>query len=125
MAQSMQFNFAIDVVERLARDRPNDEGLRAISRGGERRSYSFAEVARRGVAAAAGLWRAGVRRGDVVMTQMGARPEWVFTLLGAWRLGATALPCSEQLRQADIALRIKEARPKVAVASSDHIEDVI
>jgi acyl-coenzyme A synthetase/AMP-(fatty) acid ligase len=59
--------------------------------------------------------RAGVGRGDVVMTSMGARPEWVFALLGAWRIGAVALPCSEQLRSRDLALRIEAARPKAAL----------
>ena len=59
----------------------------------------------------------GVGRGDVVMTLMGARPEWVFALLGAWRLGAVALPCSEQLRAKDIALRIAQARPALVLAA--------
>ena len=40
------------------------------------------------------------------MTLMGARPDWVFAMLGAWRIGAVALPCSEQLRRKDIAARL-------------------
>ncbi len=92
------FNFTRDVLERLARERPSDEALRAIGADGSVRSYSFEQAAAESAAAAAGLARAGVGRGDVVMTLMGARPEWVFALLGAWRLGAVALPCSEQLR---------------------------
>jgi acyl-coenzyme A synthetase/AMP-(fatty) acid ligase len=108
------FNFTTDVVERLAAQRPNDEALRAIS-AGERRSFTFAEVAEAGALAAASLSGRGVRNGDVVMTIMGTRPEWVFTLLGAWRLGAVALPCSEQLRAKDIAFRIQAAAPRLAV----------
>jgi acyl-coenzyme A synthetase/AMP-(fatty) acid ligase len=112
------FNFTRDVLERLARRRPDDEALRAIGPDGSVRSYTFAAAAAEAAAAASGLARLGVGRGDVVMTLMGARPEWVFALLGAWRLGAVALPCSEQLRAKDIALRIAQARPALVLTAA-------
>src|SRR6059058_116224 len=96
------FNFTSDVVERLARERSGDEALRAIDAAGSVQTFTFGEVAERAADTAAGLAAAGVGRGDVVMTLMGARPEWVFSLLAAWRLGAVALACSEQLRRKDI-----------------------
>jgi acetyl-CoA synthetase len=114
------FNFTTDVIERLARDRPNDEALRAISRDGSRRTFTFADVADASARAAATLSQRGVGRDEVVMTIIGARPEWVFTLLAAWRLGAVALPCSEQLRRKDIQLRIEIARPRLAVLAGSH-----
>ena len=55
---------------------------------------------------------------------MGARPEWVFALLGAWRLGAVALPCSEQLRAKDIALRIEQARPALVLAAARDMDEL-
>jgi acyl-coenzyme A synthetase/AMP-(fatty) acid ligase len=114
------FNFTTDVVERLARERPGDEALRTIASDGAKRRFTFEELAREASDAAAGLAAAGVRKGDVVMTLMGATPAWVFTLLGAWRLGAAALPCSEQLRAKDIALRIAQTRPALAVIAEQH-----
>jgi acetyl-CoA synthetase len=111
------FNFTRDVLERLARARPADEALRAVGPDGSVRSYTYAETAAEAAAAAGGLAALGVGRGDVVMTLMGARPEWVFALLGAWRLGAIALPASEQLRAKDIALRIAQARPVLVLAA--------
>ena len=115
--QSRSFNFTRDVLERLARERPSDEALRAVRPDGSVRSYSFEQAAAESAAAAAGLARAGIGPGDVVMTLMGARPEWVFALLAAWRLGAVALPCSEQLRAKDISLRIAQARPALVLAA--------
>jgi acyl-coenzyme A synthetase/AMP-(fatty) acid ligase len=117
------FNFTVDVVERLARERPRDEALRAISKDGTRRSFTFAEVADAAARAAATLARLGVGRGDVVMTIIGARPEWAFTMLGAWRLGAVALPCTEQLRRKDIAFRIQTARPRLAVLAGADVAE--
>jgi acyl-coenzyme A synthetase/AMP-(fatty) acid ligase len=112
-----RFNFVRDVVERLARERPRDEALRTIAADGALRSYAYGDVARHASEAAAGLAQAGVGRGAVVMTLMGARPEWVFAMLGAWRLGAVVLPCSEQLRAKDIALRVERSAPALVLAA--------
>jgi acyl-coenzyme A synthetase/AMP-(fatty) acid ligase len=119
----MRFNFTTDVVERLARERPRDEALRALSSDGERQSFTFAEVAQASAGAATSLSRRGVHPGDVVLTMMGSRPEWVFTMLAAWRLGAVALPCSEQLRRHDLAVRLTAARPALAVLAGDHVAE--
>ncbi len=70
---------------------------------------TFAEVSEQAELTAAGLEAAGIARGDVVMTMIGARIEWVLALLAIWRLGAIALPGSEQLRPKDIADRIDAA----------------
>jgi acyl-coenzyme A synthetase/AMP-(fatty) acid ligase len=118
------FNFVRDVVDRLARERPRDEALRTISAGGSLRSYTFEDVAHEAAHTAAGLRAAGVGPGDVVMTLIGARPEWVFALLGTWRLGAVALPCSEQLRAKDIALRIEHTWPVLALAAGRDMEEL-
>ena len=118
-----QFNFVSDVLERLARERPDGEALRAIVPDG-RCAPTRSPQRRPRRLAAGGLARLGVKRGDVVMTLMGARPEWVFTLLGAWRLGAVALPCSEQLRAKDIALRIEQARPALVLAAERNMAEL-
>ena len=115
------FNFTRDVVERLARERPGDEALRAIAADGSVRSHTFAEIARRAAETAAGLAAAGVGRGDVVMTLIGARTEWVLALLGTWRLGALALPCSEQLTAKDIVLRLRHARPALVLTAGRNL----
>ena len=51
----------------------------------------------------AGAFQArGIGRGDVVMTLIGNRPEWVLTMLACFRIGAVVLPCTEQLRAKDL-----------------------
>ena len=82
-------NFALDVVEAAAPDRL---ALVTISREGERREWSFGEVADRSARLAGTLAARGVGRGDVVMTLVGNRPEWVLAMVACFRLGAVALP---------------------------------
>jgi acetyl-CoA synthetase len=120
-----RFNFTTDVLEKLARTRPHDEALRTISSDGRRTTFTFQDVALETAKAAASLQRTGIVAKDVVMTLLGARAEWVFTLLAAWRLGALALPCSEQLRRKDIELRIDAAKPKLVVLAERDEEELV
>ncbi len=54
----------------------------------------------------------GVQRGDVVMTLVGSRIEWVLAMLACFRMGAVAMPCNPQLRRKDLEIRIDAARPQ-------------
>ncbi|PZR68127.1 MAG: AMP-dependent synthetase [Solirubrobacterales bacterium] len=106
-------NFARDVVDGAPPGRP---AIVAITRAGERLELSFGEVAESSARLAGTLSAIGVGRGDVVMTLVGNRPEWVLALVACFRLGAVALPCTEQLRAADLRLRLAAARPALIVA---------
>ena len=106
-------NFARDVLDRLpARDR----ALVELARDGSRREWTFGEVADRSARLAGALRALGVERGDVVMTLIGNRPEWVIAMCACMRIGAVVLPCTEQLRAKDLRLRIEVARPSLIVA---------
>ena len=50
------------------------------------------------------------------MTVVGNRPEWVLAMVGCFRIGAVALPCTEQLRASDLRARMDAVEPKAVVA---------
>jgi acyl-coenzyme A synthetase/AMP-(fatty) acid ligase len=106
-------NFAADVLGRLP---PQGRALLERARDGARREWSFQAVGERAAALAGTLARCGVGRGDVVMTLIGNRPEWVFAMVGCMRMGAVVLPVTEQLRAGDLRLRLAVARPAAIVA---------
>ncbi|HEX5224525.1 MAG TPA: AMP-binding protein [Solirubrobacteraceae bacterium] len=106
-------NFARDV---LARRDPGALALVELARDGARREWTFDEVGERSARLAGALAEMGVRRGDVVMTLIGNRPEWVLAMLACFRTGAVVLPCTEQLRAKDLRLRIAVARPTLILA---------
>ena len=85
------------------------------SRDGRRREWTFGELARETRAVAARLAELGARRGDVVLTLVGNRPEWVATMVACLRYGHVVLPCTEQLRPKDLRLRLAIAEPTVVV----------
>jgi acyl-coenzyme A synthetase/AMP-(fatty) acid ligase len=106
-------NFARDVLEALPADAV---ALIELRRDGARREWSYGEAADRSARLAGALGALGVGRGDVVMTLIGNRPEWVFAMVACMRIGAVALPCTEQLRAKDLRLRIEVTRPSVILA---------
>jgi acetyl-CoA synthetase len=105
-------NLIEDLMERSPASRL---GIVAVDAEANRRDWHFGEL----IACSAGLSGAfaarGVRRGDVVMTLVGNRIEWVLTLLACWRMGAVALPCNTQLRRQDLEHRVGAANPKLCV----------
>jgi acetyl-CoA synthetase len=106
-------NFARDVAE--AAD-PRQLALVERARDAGRREWSFGEVAGAARTLAAHLDEAGVRRGDVVMTLVGNRPDWVAAMVACFRQGYVVLPCTEQLRPNDLRLRLRVAEPALVVA---------
>jgi acyl-coenzyme A synthetase/AMP-(fatty) acid ligase len=114
-------NFSRDVVDAAA---AGDRALVEIARDGRRREWSFGEVAD-GSARLAGAFAArGVRRGDVVLTLIGNRPEWVLAMVACFRIGAVALPCNEQLRAADLRTRLTAADPQLVVVDERNADEL-
>jgi acyl-coenzyme A synthetase/AMP-(fatty) acid ligase len=112
-------NFSRDVVD--AAD-PKLTALVAIDRAARRSTHTFGELSDRAARLAGTLAATGVSRGDVVMTLIGNRPEWVHAMVACWRIGAVALPCTEQLRPADLRARIDVAAPRAIVVDERDAE---
>ena len=112
-------NFIEDVLERFPAARP---ALIEVDAGGGRRLHHFGELFARSAGLSGAFAARGVRRGDVVMTLLGSRPEWVLTMLACWRMGAVALPCNPQLRRKDLELRVRTAGPRLAVGEEPYQE---
>jgi acyl-coenzyme A synthetase/AMP-(fatty) acid ligase len=112
-------NFASDVVDAAPPDR---RALIALERDGSRAEISFGEVSERSAGMAGALAARGVRRGDVVMTMIGNRPEWVYAMVACFRIGAVALPSTEQLRPKDLRARFDRIEPRVVVADQRNLD---
>jgi acyl-coenzyme A synthetase/AMP-(fatty) acid ligase len=105
-------NFSRDVVDAAP---TGARALVEIGRDGRRREWTFGEVADASARLAGTFAARGVTRGDVVMTLIGSRADWVLAMVACFRLGAVALPCNEQLRAADLRARLDAAAPRAVV----------
>ena len=114
-------NFARDVVDAAP---PGRRALVELTQDGRRREWTFNDVADRAARLAATLQRHGVTKGDVVMTLIGNRPEWVLSMVACFRIGAVALPCNEQLRAKDLRQRLQAAQPTLIVADERNASEL-
>jgi acetyl-CoA synthetase len=114
-------NFARDVVDAAPPHRP---ALIALGRDGSRREIAFGEVADRSARLAGMLAAHGIGAGDVVLTLIGNRPEWVEAMVACFRIGAVVLPCNEQLRARDLRLRLAVAAPALIVADERNLPEL-
>lgn len=114
-------NFTEDVLESFPAAR---RALVTIDGSGTRREYGFGELAARSAGLSGALVDRGVGRGDVVMTLIGARPEWVMVMLACFRIGAVALPVNVQLRRNDLRYRFGVADPKLVVGEERYLGEV-
>jgi len=109
-------NFAVDVVEAAPTDRL---AIVELARDGARREWSFGAVAQAARTLAAQLhFEHGVQRGDTVLTLVGNQPGWVSAMVACFRQGYVVLPCNEQLREKDLALRLAACPPRPWSATS-------
>jgi acyl-coenzyme A synthetase/AMP-(fatty) acid ligase len=109
-------NLVEDLLEGFPASKP---ALVTVDAAGDRRVWHVGELIARSAGLSGAFAARGVGRGDVVMTLVGNRIEWVLTLLACWRMGAVALPCSVQLRRRDLALRSAAAGPALCVGAEN------
>ncbi|HEX6455367.1 MAG TPA: AMP-binding protein [Solirubrobacterales bacterium] len=106
----------MNLIEELMERSPASRlGIASIDAEGNRRDWHFGELIAKSAGLSGALAARGVRRGDVVMTLVGNRIEWVLTLLACWRMGAVALPCNTMLRRHDLEHRVAAADPRLCV----------
>jgi acyl-coenzyme A synthetase/AMP-(fatty) acid ligase len=105
-------NLIEDLMERSPASRL---GIVSIDAEANRRDWYFGELIAKSAGLSGAFAARGVGRGDVVMTLVGNRIEWVLSLLACWRMGAVALPCSTMLRRHDLEHRVAAANPKLCI----------
>ena len=122
-----RFNFAYDVVDRLGRECPNERALLWVNPAGEVHDFTYADIARESDRTANMLRDQGIGFGDKVMLILKRHYEFWFCILALHKLGAVAIPATNQLQAKDIVYRCNSAGVKMIITThdgeiSDHID---
>ena len=113
-----RFNFARDVLDRLAEE-PDKLALWWLSSAGEEQKVTFAQVAELSRRAGNVLAAEGVRRGDVVVVLLPRIVPWWVLNVACLRMGAVVSPGTTQLRGADIVHRLRRSSARCVIATPE------
>ena len=111
-----RFNFSRDVIEAIATEDPDRRALAFVDRISVVRRFTFAEMAVLSAQWANLLSETGLSRGDRLLVLVGKTADWHAILLGALRLGAVTIPCSDMLRARDLAFRARHSGASLLLA---------
>jgi acetyl-CoA synthetase len=103
------FNFAYDVMDVLAAEKPGERAMVWCDEGGAEAVFTYADMKRLSDKAANVFHAAGIGRGDPVMLILKRRHEYWPVLLALHKLGAVAIPATHLLSPKDIIYRCRAA----------------
>ena len=114
-----KFNFAFDIVDGLARREPDKLAMVHVANDRTERRFTFKDMKDASSQAANYFTSLGVKRGDRVMLVLKRHYQFWFAILGLHKLGAIAIPATNQLMEHDFAYRFKAAGVSAIVCTAD------
>lgn len=111
------FNFGYDVVDRLGEQTPDRRALRWCNDDGEQQTYTFGDVRRLSDQAASYFLSLGVRKGDRVLLILKRHAQFWWAITALHKIGAVAVPATNQLKAYDLVFRLTEARVTAVVST--------
>ena len=114
-----KFNFAFDIVDGLARREPDKLAMVHVANDMTERRFTFKDMKDASSQAANYFTSLGVKRGDRVMLVLKRHYQFWFAILGLHKLGAIAIPATNQLMEHDFTYRFKAAGVSAIVCTAD------
>ncbi len=113
------FNFAFDVVDALGTEKPDKLAMLHLSEDGTERRFTFKDMMKESSRAANYFKALGIQRGDRVMLVLKRHYQFWFAILGLHKLGAVAIPATNQLLEKDFTYRFAAGNVKAILCTAD------
>lgn len=113
------FNFAYDVMDVWAEERPDKLALLWTNEQGAELRFTFQNLKEQTDQTAAYFQSLGIGHGDKVMLILKRHYQWWLAMLGLHKLGAIAIPATHMLTTHDIIYRNQRASVKAIVCADD------
>ena len=114
-----KFNFGFDVVDKIAENEPNRRALIYVANDFSSRTFTFSDIREYSNRTANYLKSLGVKKGDRVMLVLKRHYQFWFSIIALHKLGAIAIPATNQLQEHDYTYRFNAAGVSAIIASSD------
>ena len=113
------FNFAYDVMDQWAEEKPDGLALLWTNDQGEEIRATFSQLKEQSDQAAAYLQSLGIGKNDPVMLILKRRYEWWVVMLALCKIGAIVIPATHMLTKKDIVYRNTRASVKAIICVDD------
>ena len=114
-----QFNFAFDCVDAIAAKYPDKLAMLHLDHNRAERRFTFEDMSRASGRAANYFKALGIRRGDRVMLVLKRHYQFWFAILGLHKLGAVAVPATNQLQEHAFTYRFNAAEISAIICTAD------
>ena len=114
-----KFNFAFDVLDALGREKPTKLAMLHVSEDMTERRFTFKDMKDASSQAANYFTSLGIKRGDRVMLVLKRHYQFWFSIMGLNKIGAVAIPATNQLLEHDFSYRFEAAGVKAIICTPD------
>ena len=113
------FNFAYDVMDAWAEEKPDKVALLWTSERGEEVSTTYREFKEQTDRTVAYFMQLGIKHGDKVMLILKRHYQWWLSMMALCKVGAIAIPATHMLTVHDIVYRNQSASVKYIICAND------
>ena len=113
------YNFAFDTVDAIARREPDKLAMVHVANDMTERRFTYKDIKDASSQSANYFKSLGIKRGDRVMLVLKRHYQFWFAILGLHKLGAIAIPATNQLVEHDFTYRFKAADVSAVLCTAD------
>ncbi len=113
------FNFGFDIVDGIAERYPEKLAMLHLDVNKVERRFTFKDIKRASNQVANYFTSLGIKRGDKVMLVLKRHYQFWFCMVALHKLGAVAIPATNQLKEHDFEYRYNSAGVKAIVCTAD------
>ena len=113
------FNFGFDIVDGIAKKYPDKLAMLHLDKYKNERRFTFNDIKRASNQVANYFTSIGIKKGDKVMLVLKRHYQFWFCMVALHKLGAVAIPATNQLKEHDFEYRYNSAGVKAIVCTAD------
>ena len=114
-----RFNFGFDIVDKIADKYPDKLAMLHLDVNRTERRFTFKDIKQHSNQAANYFTSLGIKRGDKVMLVLKRHYQFWFAMVALHKIGAVAIPATNQLKDHDFEYRYNAAGVSAIVCTAD------
>ncbi|MDO5442071.1 MAG: AMP-binding protein [Bacteroidia bacterium] len=113
------YNFAFDTIDRIADATPDKEAMIYVDDNLKERIITYGDLKKNSNRCANYFLSLGIKKGDNVLLILKRHWQFWYAVLGLHKLGAVAIPATNQLKVHDLEFRFNKAHVKAIICTAD------